>query len=103
MIVNTSKLSIYNSLHVLVIRKDTSGTLPGINKPVLIFVEKEDIITLPAMAESMHIKMNGSQLNIIGHAHPLRNKEHPFEFNYLIRKFISLVYQTAAYLSLLKK
>jgi len=92
MIVNTSKLSIYNSLHALAIRKETSGILSDIKIPVLILVGKEDKITPPEMAESMHKKINGSQLNIIEHAGHLSNMENPFEFNYQIRKFISSVY-----------
>lgn len=92
MIVNTSQQSIYNALHALAIRKDTSGILPGIKIPVLILVGKEDKITPTEMAESMHKKIHGSQLNIIEHAGHLSNMENPFEFNYQIRKFISSVY-----------
>lgn len=92
MIVNTSKQSIYNSLHALAIRKDTSALLSQIMIPGLILVGKEDKITPPEMAESMHKKINGSQLNIIEHAGHLSNMENPFEFNYQIRKFISSVY-----------
>jgi len=92
MIVNTSKQSIYNSLQALAIRKATSGILPDIKIPVLILVGKEDKITPPEMAEFMHKKINGSQMNIIEHAGHLSNLENPFEFNYQIRKFISSVY-----------
>jgi pimeloyl-ACP methyl ester carboxylesterase len=92
MIVNTSKQSIYNSLHALAIRKETSGILPGIKIPVLILVGNEDKITPPEMAELMHKKINGSELHIIEDAGHLSNMENPFEFNYQIRKFISSVY-----------
>ena len=92
MIVNTSERSIYNSLHALAIRKETSAILSDIKIPVLILVGEEDKITPPEMAESMHKKIKGSQLNIIEHAGHLCNMENPFEFNYQIRKFISLVY-----------
>ena len=92
MIVNTSKQSIYNALHALAIRKETSRTLSHIKIPVLILVGEEDKITPPEMAESMHKKINGSQLNIIEHAGHLSNMENPFEFNNQIRKFISSVY-----------
>jgi len=92
MIVNTSKQSIYNSLHALAIRKDTYGILSHIKIPVLILVGEEDKITPPEMAETMHKKINGSQLNILEHAGHLSNMENPFEFNYQIRKFISSVY-----------
>jgi 3-oxoadipate enol-lactonase len=92
MIVNTSRQSIYNSLHALVTRKATSAILSHIKIPVLILVGKEDIITPPEMAELMHKKINGSQLNIIENAGHLSNMENPFEFNYQIRKFIASVY-----------
>jgi len=92
MIVNTSKVSVYNSLHALAIRKDTSGILSEIKIPVLILVGKEDIITPPEMAESMHKKIKDSQLSIIENAGHLSNMENPFEFNYQIRKFIASVY-----------
>lgn len=92
MVVNTSKLSIYNSLHALAIRKDTSGILSDIKIPVLILVGEEDKITPPEMAESMHGKIKNSQMYIIEHAGHLSNMENPFEFNYQIRKFISSVY-----------
>ena len=92
MIVNSSKQSIYQTLHALAIRKETSAILSHIKIPVLILVGKDDIITPVEMAESMHKKINGSQLNIIEHAGHLSNMENPFEFNYQIRKFISSVY-----------
>jgi 3-oxoadipate enol-lactonase len=92
MIVNTSKKSIYNSLHALAIRKDTSGILPGIKIPVLILVGNEDKITPPEMAESMHKMINGSELHSIENAGHLSNLENPFEFNYQIRKFLTTVY-----------
>ena len=92
MIVNTSKQSIFNSLHALATRKETTAILAGIKIPVLILVGEEDRITPVEMAESMHSKINGSQLNIIEHAGHLSNMENPFEFNYQIRKFISSVY-----------
>lgn len=92
MILNTSKLSIFNSLHALAIRKETSAILSQIRIPVLILVGEEDKITPPEMAESMHKKINGSHLSIIENAGHLSNLENPFEFNYQVRKFISSVY-----------
>jgi len=92
MIVNTSRQSIYNSLNALANRKDTSDILSHIKIPVLILVGSEDKITPPEMAESMHKKIAGSQLNIVEHAGHLSNMENPFEFNYQIRKFIASVY-----------
>jgi 3-oxoadipate enol-lactonase len=92
MIVKTSNLSIYNTLHALAKRKDTSGILSQIKIPVLILVGYEDKITPPEMAESMHKKINSSQMNIIENAGHLSNMENPFEFNYQIRKFLTTVY-----------
>ncbi len=92
MIVNTTKESIYNTLHAMAIRKDTTGILPRITIPVLIVVGKEDKITPPGIAEDMHKRINNSQLIIIENAGHLSNMENPFEFNYQVRKFISSVY-----------
>lgn len=92
MIVNTSKQSIYNSMHALATRKETCSKLSDIKIPVLILVGSDDKITPTEMAESMQKKINDSQLNIIEHAGHLSNMENPFEFNYQIRKFISSVY-----------
>ncbi len=91
MILNTPKQIIYNSLNALATRNETCSKLPELKIPVLILVGEEDKITPPEMAESMHKKINASQLNIIEHAGHLSNMENPFEFNYQIRKFISVV------------
>lgn len=92
MIMNTPKQMIYNSLNALANRNETCSKLPELKIPVLILVGEEDEITPPEMAESMHNKINVSQLSIIENAGHLSNIENPFEFNYQIRKFISSIY-----------
>jgi len=92
MIMNTPKQIIYHSLNALANRNETCSKLPELKIPVLILVGEEDEITPPEIAESMHKKINVSQLTIIEHAGHLSNMENPFEFNYQIRKFISLIH-----------
>ena len=92
MILNTPKQIIYNTLNALANRNETCSKLPELQMPVLILVGEEDKITPPEIAETMHKKINSSQLSIIEHAGHLSNMENPFEFNYQIRKFISSIY-----------
>jgi len=91
MIVETSKQSLYNTLHALADRKETCGQLQDIKVPVLIMVGKEDVITPLEAAKFMHEKIRDSILYIIGHAGHLSNMENPGEYNDKLRKFISPV------------
>lgn len=91
MIVNTSTLSLHNSLHALAERKETCEKLSEIKVPVLIIVGKEDKITPPDAARFMQSKIKGSLLRIIEHGGHLSNLENPYEFNYQINKFISSI------------
>ena len=93
MITATSKQSLYNTLHALANRKETCSQLPEINVPVLILVGKEDIITPPEAAQSMHEKIKGSFLHIISHAGHLSNMENPLEFNDQLKTFVTGVKQ----------
>lgn len=56
MIMKTSKQSLYKTLHALAERKETCSKLHEIKVPVLIMVGKEDEITSPNVALSMHEK-----------------------------------------------
>ena len=93
MITATTKQSLYNTLRALANRKETCSQLPEINVPVLIFVGKEDIITPPEAAQSMHEKIKGSFLNIISHAGHLSNMENSLEFNDQLQTFLTRVKQ----------
>jgi len=92
MIVNTSSQSIYNTQHALAIRRETCSHLQEIKIPVLILVGIDDKITPVSSAKTMNENIADSKLNIIEHAGHLSNLENPFEFNYLIKKFIDTVY-----------
>ncbi len=93
MITKTSEQSLVNTLHALAQRKETCTKLPEINVPVLILVGKEDIITPPEAAHSMHKKIKGSFLHIINHAGHLSNMENPLEFNDQLKTFVDIVKQ----------
>lgn len=92
MIVNTTTESIFNTMHALAMRKETCSRLIGIKLPVLILVGIDDIITPLSAAKVMHENIPGSKLNIVEQAGHLSNMENPYEFNYLIKKFIETVY-----------
>jgi pimeloyl-ACP methyl ester carboxylesterase len=56
-------------------------------------VGKEDGITPPDAALSMHEKIKGSTIHIIDHAGHLSNLENSGEFNKHISKFLLLIKQ----------
>jgi len=92
MIMNTSSQTVYNSMHALAIRKETCSRLSEIKIPVLILVGDEDKITPPIAAMVMHQNIRGSAFSIIENAGHLSNMENPYEFNYLLKKFLATVY-----------
>jgi 3-oxoadipate enol-lactonase len=94
MIVNTSKQTLYKTLQAFYERKETCSRLPEIKVPVLIMVGKEDIITPPAAALTMHEKIKGSIIHIIDHAGHLSNMENLGEFNNRLTEFLSLIKDT---------
>jgi 3-oxoadipate enol-lactonase len=92
MIMETSKQSLYKTLHALAERKETCTKLHEIKVPVLIMVGKEDEITPPAAAQLMHEKIKNSLLRIIEHAGHLSNMENSREFNDQLKKFVATIY-----------
>ena len=94
MIMETSKQSLYKTLHALAERKETCTKLHEIKVPVLIMVGKEDEITPPDVALSMHEKIKGSIIHIIDHAGHLSNMENSGEFNNRLTEFLSLIKHT---------
>ncbi len=92
MIVSTSSESIFNTMHALAVRKETCSRLKSIKLPVLILVGIDDKITPLSAAKAMHENIPGSKLSIVEQAGHLSNMENPYEFNYLINKFIETVY-----------
>jgi 3-oxoadipate enol-lactonase len=93
MIVETPEQSLVSTLLALSVRKETCSKLAAIKIPVLIMVGKEDKITPPSAAQSMHEIINGSYLHIIEHSGHLSNLENPGEFNALLKKFLAPVYK----------
>lgn len=91
MIMKTDKQSLFKTLAALAARSETCSKLPEIKVPVLILVGKEDEITPPDVAMSMHEKIKGSILHTIDHAGHLSNMENPTEFNNRLTEFLSLV------------
>lgn len=91
MIMNTSKLTLCNTLNALAERKESCSQLHEIDIPVLIMVGKEDKITPLAAAEMMHEKIRNSSLKMIAHAGHVANIENPAAFNYHLIKFVDLV------------
>lgn len=87
MIMKTSKQSLYKTLHALAERAETCTKMHEIKVPVLIMVGKEDEITPPDVALSMHEKIKGSTIHIIDHAGHLSNMENPEQFNDQLKKF----------------
>lgn len=88
MIVTTAEQSLFKTLHALAERKESCTNLHNINVPALILVGKEDAITSPDVAMSMHEKIKGSTIHIIDNAGHLSNMENPNLFNEQLTKFL---------------
>jgi len=91
MIMKTSEQSLFKTLHALAERKETCTKLHGLKVPVLILVGKEDSITPPDVALSMHEKIKGSIIHIIDHAGHLSNLENSKEFNNQLASFLLFI------------
>lgn len=88
MIMKTSNQSLFKTLHALANRKATCSKLHEIKVPVHFMVGKEDEITPPEVALSMHEKIKGSTIQVIDHAGHLSNMEKPKEFNNQFIEFL---------------
>lgn len=88
MIMKTSNQSVFKTLHALANRKATCSNLHKIKVPVHIMVGKEDEITPPEVALSMHENIKGSTIHIINHAGHMSNMEKPKEFNNQFIEFL---------------
>lgn len=94
MIMKTSTQSLFKTLHALAERAETCTNLHEIKVPVLIMVGKEDELTPPDVALSMHEKIKGSSIQIIDHAGHLSNMENSKEFNHRLTGFLLLLKHT---------
>jgi 3-oxoadipate enol-lactonase len=91
MIMKTSKISLYKTLHALAERKETCSMVHKLNVPVLIMVGKEDELTPPLVALMMHEKIEGSIIHIIENAGHMSNLENSREFNSQLSGFLSTI------------
>jgi len=89
MIIKTSKQVLFKTLHALAERAETCTKLHEIKVPVLILVGKDDEITPPDLALSMHEKIKSSTIHIIDDAGHLSNMENPEQFNDQLRVFLT--------------
>lgn len=88
MIIKTPKQTLYKTLNALAERSETCTNLHKINVPVLILVGKNDVITPPELAMTMHEKIQGSVIQLINHAGHVSNMENPKEFNHHLAEFL---------------
>ncbi len=91
MIMQTSEQSLFKTLHALANRSESCTKLHKIKVPVLIMVGKDDEITPPAVALSMHKKILNSTIHIIDHTGHLSNMENPIQFNNQLKKFLKTI------------
>ena len=78
---NQSGDVIASAMQAIASRTDSVDTLATINCPVTFINGKEDTLTPPSLAESMHRQIPGSALPLIPHAGHLSNMEQPEIFN----------------------
>lgn len=83
-----NELGITAALLSLASRTDTTESLAKINIPALIIVGKEDKLTPPEAALSLHNNIKNSKLEIIPDSGHFPNIENPGRFNYVIEEFI---------------
>lgn len=70
-------------------RPDSRPTLELIRVPTLILVGREDVLTPPALSESMAASVPGAMLEVIEEAGHLSNLEQPSVFNTAVRTFLT--------------
>jgi pimeloyl-ACP methyl ester carboxylesterase len=89
LILTNSTTAISGALKAMMTRPDSTPLLSGIHVPTLILVGEEDALTPPAMSESMHQGIAGSELVRIPGAGHMSNLERPELFNAALARFLS--------------
>ena len=84
----SSTAAISGALTALMTRPDSTPTLASIHCPTLIVVGEEDVVTPPALSESLHKGIAGSELVRIANAGHLSSLERPDAFNAALAKFL---------------
>ncbi len=87
-IARTPPLSIAGTLIALAARTDTTASLASIRIPTLILVGERDTVTPPSSAESLHVKIPGSELHVVPGAAHMSNLENPAFFNAALTTFL---------------
>lgn len=72
-------------------RPDSRPLLREIRVPTLVLVGREDVLTPPAMAESMAKGIAGAKLVILEEAGHLSNMEQPVAFSDAVRRFVAAI------------
>ena len=81
--------AIAGALNALMTRPDSTPLLAGVHVPTLILVGEEDTLTPPAMSESMHKAIGGSELVRIPKTGHMANLEQPEAFNAALARFLN--------------
>lgn len=86
---------IVGALEAMLGRQDSTPTLATIHVPTLVVVGEEDVITPPKEARAMQAAIEGSRLEVLGHAGHLSNLERPAAFNAGLSEFLSTIGHSA--------
>ena len=88
LILPNSTEAIAGAITALMTRPDSTPLLATIHIPTLILVGEEDTLTPPAMSESMHQAIGGSELVRIPGAGHMASLERPEAFNAALARFL---------------
>ena len=80
--------AIAGALTALMTRPDSTGLLPAIHCPTLILVGDEDVVTPPALSETLHKAITGSELRLIPQSGHLSSIECADAFNDTLARFL---------------
>jgi 3-oxoadipate enol-lactonase len=89
LVLSNSADAIAGAIRALMTRPDSTPLLSTIHVPTLIVVGDEDRVTPPAIAETMHRGIAGSELTVISGAGHLSNLEQPRAFNSAVAHFLA--------------
>jgi len=89
LILSNSSEAVADAITALKTRPDSTPLLATIHLPTLIVVGEEDTLTPPALSESMHRSIAGSELVIIPKAGHMSNLEQPLAFNAALARFLA--------------
>lgn len=77
------------ALRAMAVRSDSFATLRTFEKPLLIVVGKDDVLTPPSEAQRMHEAVPGSRLEIVAGAGHMTPVEQPDHFAAVLRDFLA--------------